>query len=405
MDIWYGFACHGIDFLADNGVLCFIAQNNWTTSAGAKKMRVKVMTDTRILQLVDFNDYMVFEDSASIQTMVMLFQKDCISDNYYCIIKSLNKNSKRLDLLDLLVNKHTTKTSYLNPIIVRNKMINKLLTFSKNEELLWKVAKDKLFLYDSEATNGIHPHYDFVNNKIARNHIGAIVGEGIFGLSNLEKSNLNLMQREKELIKPYYTTDQVHRYYTNNKNLLWIIYTNSSFKRLNSMDNYPNLKRHLDRFRHIISSDNKPYGLHRAREEKFFNGEKIVVQRKCVGRPSFSYSDFDCYVSATFYIIKTNRWNLKFLTGLLNSKLITFWLRHKGKMQGENFQVDKEPLLNIPLPITDVSQQPIITLVNQILDAKQENPNADTSEWENEIDQLVYQLYELTDEEIAIVEQ
>ena len=54
MDLWYGFACHGIDLLRQNEHLCFIAQNNWTTSAGAKLMRKKIMEDTEIKQMLDF---------------------------------------------------------------------------------------------------------------------------------------------------------------------------------------------------------------------------------------------------------------------------------------------------------------------------------------------------------------
>ena len=59
------------------------------------------------------------------------------------------------------------------------------------------------------------------------------------------------------------------------------------------------------------------------------------------------------------------------------------------------------------LPIPDVAsekQTPIIELVNQILDAKHTSPDTDTSELEKEIDHLVYALYDLTPEEIAIVE-
>ncbi len=169
---------------------------------------------------------------------------------------------------------------------------------------------------------------------------------------------------------------------------------------------YPNLKRHLDRFASVITSDNKPYGLHRARKEHFFKGEKIIVQRKCVEKPSFSYSNFDCYVSATFYVIKTNRLNHKYLVGLLNSKLVAFWLKNKGKMQGENYQLDKEPLLQIPIfDATKEQAKPVIALVDQILSAKQANFNTDTSDLEHKIDALVYALYGLTDEEIAIIEE
>ena len=159
-----------------------------------------------------------------------------------------------------------------------------------------------------------------------------------------------------------------------------MIYTDSSFKNSEKMKPYPVLKAHLDKYKKIFTSDNRPYGLHRAREEHFFKGEKIISQRKCVEMPLFSYCDFDTYVTQTYFIIQTSRWNMKFLTGLLNSKLVAFWLRHKGKMQGENYQVDKEPLLGIPLPsATPEQQQPIIALVDKILAAKKANPQADTS--------------------------
>ncbi|KAF5028795.1 hypothetical protein DSECCO2_655350 [anaerobic digester metagenome] len=170
------------------------------------------------------------------------------------------------------------------------------------------------------------------------------------------------------------------------------------------MNNYPNLKKHLDRFSNVITSDNKPYGLHRAREERFFRGEKILALRKCVGTPSFSYSDFDCYVSATFYVIKTDRVNLKYLTGLLNSKLIAFWLKNKGKMQGDNYQLDKEPLLQIPIRVGNESQvESVIGLVERIILSKLVNPNADISNFERNIDKIIYETYDLTEEDIQII--
>jgi hypothetical protein len=80
-------------------------------------------------------------------------------------------------------------------------------------------------------------------------------------------------------------------------------------------------------------------------------------------------------------------------------------LKNKGKMQGNNFQLDKEPLIDIPLiEIPKPDQPAIIEIVNKILALKKENPIADTTDLEAKIDQLIYQLYELTEEEIAIVE-
>ena len=58
---------------------------------------------------------------------------------------------------------------------------------------------------------------------------------------------------------------------------------------------------------------------------------------------------FDSYVAQTFFVIKDKRINLKYLTTFLNSKIVYYWLKNEGKMQGDNFQVDKEPLLKIPI--------------------------------------------------------
>ena len=281
------------------------------------------------------------------------------------------------------------------------------MTFSGDEILLKKIhSGKKYFLKAKEVTNGIHTHFDFVNKKIFKKHSWTEIGQGIFGLSENELQNLHLDAKEKELIKPYYSTDEVKRFFTSQPNKQWLIYTDSSFKNKDKMSDFPVLKEHLDRFVEIITSDNKPYGLHRAREEHFFNGEKILSLRMCSSRPSFSYSNFRCYVPAAFYVIQTNSWNMKFLTGLLNSKLIQYWLRHVGKMKGNIYQIDKEPLLGIPLvkPSED-NQKSIADLVFEILQLKAKDINADISSIEQAIDDIVFRLYGFTDSEIAVVDE
>jgi adenine-specific DNA-methyltransferase len=411
MDIWYFFACKGIDLLKDKGILTFIAQNNWGTNYGASKMRNKVVKECKILQLLDFGPYFIF-GSSDIQTMIMIFQKSSKPNEYsFDLRRIIGKKPVYKDVTDLLNKIPNPNNEYLNPIINRNKYLNKPLTFSKTdiETILNKVEENgRERLYENEITNGIHSHHDKVSKDMLKKLGQSFkVGDGIFVLSNEEKNNIPFTEKELELIKPYYTSNELKKYYGNRKNSEWLIYTDSRFKNLAAIKPYPNIKKHLDKFQTVITSDNKPYGLHRARDERFFKGEKIIALRKCV-ELTFTYTDFDCYVSAAFYVIKTNRFNLKYLTGILNSKLITFWLKHRGKLQGSNFQIDKEPLLNLPLPPLTPQNQPIanqiITLVDQILSAKKQNPEADTSQLEIKIDQLVYKLYNLTEDEIEIIE-
>lgn len=405
MDLWYGFACNSIDILCENGILCFIATNNWTTNTGAKKLRAKILSDASIKLLIDFGSYMIFGDSASIQTMIMIFKKTKDNLSYSFDYRHLDKKkAAKIDAISIL-SKNLHDATYLLPELEKIQYLNKCFTFSNDESLsiLSKMERGAEHLLPSDATNGIHSHFDCVTNKMVRKNPTLSLGEGIFGLMNDEIASMNLDSNEKSLLKPYYPdSTYVHLYYTEKQNTSWIIYTDSRYKNSNSMDKYPHLKTHLDKFKNEITSDNKPYGLHRAREERFFKGEKIAVLRKCVGRPCFSYSNFDTYLSATFYVIKTDKYNLKFLTGLLNSKLIMFWLKKKGKMQGDNYQLDKEPLLSIPIKTDYTTENIIAQLVDKIILLKASN--SETFAIEHQIDLLVYKLYGLSDEEISTVE-
>ncbi len=415
MDLWYMFTCKGIDSLGNNGILTFIAQNNWGTNYGASKMRNKVIKDTQILSLIDFGDFKVF--AAGVQTMVMILKKNTELESYCFDCRRLQGNDLKTEDVVVLLNKESgVNIEYLFPKIERVQLIDRLLTFSTSDvqKILEKISTRSNFrLNGSEVANGIHHHHDRVNKKR-----GEILGDkfntgdGIFVLSDKEKRKFpSLRKRELSILKPSYTTTELSRWHANPANQEWVIYTDSTFKEKKKIQDYPNIKKHLDRFNKVITSDNKPYGLHRSRDENFFKGEKIIAVRKCT-RPTFTYVNFDSYVSATFYVIKTKKLNNKWLVGVLNSQLIAFWLRHRGKMQGTNYQIDKEPLVMLPLMKPSLeAQEAVARFVDKILaitkdDDYLQNPTkkAKVCDYEKQIDQLVYQLYGLTDKEIQIVE-
>ncbi len=422
MDLWYFFVCFGLDILKDNGKLGFIAPNNWITNSGASILRNKILTDTKILKYVDFGDFKVFAD-AGIQTMVFILNKENISEDYQLdYYKVLNKNISILDLSNFLFKDIKNEDiSIIKTIMSKNKMLNDIITFvdANKEAILYKIKeKGNYYLNEDNTAQGIVYPQDYLNEK-NRLVLGGDfkVGDGIFVINDKEKNQLNLQKEELKLIRPVYTTEQIKRYYANSINKEWVIYTSSTFKNINEMKKYPNIKKHLDKFKKVITSDNAPYGLHRARKESFFNGEKIIAVRKCVDRPIFSYVDFNSYVSATFYVIKPANIDLKYLTGILNSKLIAFWLKNKGKMQGSNYQVDKEPLLNIPIVNTkdEKVKSKLVKLVDNIIAINKKlvgenNPNTkeilerQVRALDGEIDRLVYGLYCLSDNEIRIIE-
>ncbi len=422
MDLWYLFGDLGLTLLKPNSFLCFIATNNWVTNAGASNFRDIIIRNSQIQTLIDFGAYMVFEN-ASIQTMIMLFRNTKELDNYYFDYRRLEgeKHSDE-EIGNLLSGLISEQITLLNPIIIKKELFNKLLTFSNDSrtKILNNLkGKQNFFLREkankelglkSEVASGIDVLQDFVSKANAEKLKGiAKEGEGVFVLTESEVENLNLKDIEEEIIKPYYTTKQLGKYYGNENNNLWIIYTKSDIGKLDlstnqiPINNYPTVKHHLDKYKSIITSDNKPYGLHRTREQHLFEGEKIFALRKCTHQPQFTYTNFNCFVSRAFMVIQSERINLKFLTGILNSRLIAFWLKNRGKMQGNSYQIDKDPILDIPIyKPTESEQQPFIVLVDKILSAKEQNQ--DTAELERQIDVLVYQLYGLTEEEIKIVE-
>ncbi|GAA8233506.1 class I SAM-dependent DNA methyltransferase [Helicobacter pylori] len=99
------------------------------------------------------------------------------------------------------------------------------------------------------------------------------------------------------------------------------------------------------------------------------------------------------------------REHAKFLVGLLNSRLLD-WLFRKTST---NNHVNLYELETLPIPQITKSNQPtarkITDCAKAILEAKEKDPKANTQELEKEIDALVYQLYNLTDEEIKTIEE
>lgn len=125
--------------------------------------------------------------------------------------------------------------------------------------------------------------------------------------------------------------------------------------------------------------------------------------------PRFCYDDNQYFLDKTTFFI-TGLKNKKYLLGFLNSKVSEYLLENGycNKLGSSSRGLQKILIEKISLPTITSSNEPIVkqieALVDKILEAKKENPQADTSEWEREIDNLVYRLYDLTEDEIKLVE-
>nr|WP_158856952.1 TaqI-like C-terminal specificity domain-containing protein [Lunatibacter salilacus] len=131
-----------------------------------------------------------------------------------------------------------------------------------------------------------------------------------------------------------------------------------------------------------------------------FEKEKIIYPNICK-RPEFTIDDSVTYTNQKCFIISKFD---KSLLGILNSKLCNF-LFHQilPKLRGDFFEPSYIFFKDFPILKDETGS--IELLVDKIISVKKENPSADIFEWEDQIDQLVYELYGLSEEEIGIVDK
>jgi adenine-specific DNA-methyltransferase len=231
---------------------------------------------------------------------------------------------------------------------------------------------------------------------------------GVFVLDNSEIHDIP--SNERNLLRPFYKNSDIEKFYCSAQTDLRVIYADRNFNR---PSDFPTIIEHLGKFRKRLSEIREVkngiiqyYQLQWPREESIFKSPKIVAPQRSRGN-TFAYTERDWYASVDVYFItQKDTWiSLKYILTLLNSKLYFLWLYRKGKRKGEMLELYQRPLSEIPIKrINKAQQKPFVDLADQILAAKQRDPEEDTTALEREIDGLVYQLYGLSEEEIKIVE-
>ena len=145
------------------------------------------------------------------------------------------------------------------------------------------------------------------------------------------------------------------------------------------------------------------------KNEPFIHTKKIIL-RQSSSILTATIADKDSLCEHKFFVFKLNNeelLSLEYLLALINSKMMTFYALEKNIIKhGEKKQpqIRIKEVVKLPIIGEGIKYQNFDTLITQIFAAKKTNPQEDTTSLESEIDQLVYESYGLTDEEIAIVE-
>jgi len=390
-DIWHLFTCKGIDLLKEHGMLCFIAKNQWLESMSASKMRNKIYKNTQIKKIIDFGTNMIF-DGVGQQTMILQLLKTNKNSNHIIDYKKFitKIDNKDIELL-LNANSDDNNVKHIIKEIEKDYDCNKNLVFSDEEnELILKKIEDKTnFIFDEKK-------------EIIQGIIGG--PDKAFIIKQADLNNFNI--EERKFIKMFYThTDS---YYTPETDK-YIIYSSKKNFRNKKIENYPNIKnklseykKQLDGRRETIKGSIKWFHLWWARNESFFkDGEKIIFSSRTKGK-NFTFAEKLFYGSRNMFFIKSNRVNLKYVTALLNSNIIYFYMKNKLKHTGDLLQIDKNQFMKIPIFISKKHVNTICSLVDEIILLKQQDKNY--IQLENKLNILFYEAYNLNANEIKIIE-
>jgi len=405
-DIYTYFYERGYQLLTQSGTLCYITSNKWLRAKYGEKLRKLLKDRTTIKNLIDFGGYKVFE-SATVDTNILTFKKQTTQSNSFFAVnvtKELNDNNF-IEYLNQ--NKITIEQSKLNQTS---------FTLSNNSELNLKAKIEKAGL--PLTKHGVNIYFGvktgfnqaFIIDTKTRN--------------NLIKEDPNV----EEFIKPILRGRDISRYHYNWAGL-WLIkiesgFTNANKKKDESPEDFfkkkfPSLYGHFNKIINRIENEEikfKGKGLLKRDDQ----GDYWWELRDCdyydeFEKPKIIYPDINerltfvsdeknYYLNNTCYFIRTH--SHFYVNSVLNSKLINWYYSTITSQLSDkairHFSVFIE---QIPLIICDEQKQkPFIDLVDKILIAKNQNPQANTKQLEDQIDIMVYKLYNLPYEEIKIID-
>ncbi|EDP4674111.1 TPA: Eco57I restriction-modification methylase domain-containing protein [Campylobacter jejuni] len=401
-DIYTYFYELGFNVLKDNGVLSYITSNKYTRAGYGEALREFLLKNVKFLEYTDLNGIKVF-DSATVDTSILCFEKSKSKDNKFKYLALSNEILKTC-AYNIGLYKDFAEFS-------QNSLSKESFTFSDENTSALKAKIERIGTplkewYGLNIYRGILTGYNeaFIITTEKRNEI----------LANCKDEAEK--ERTAKLIRKMLRGRDIKRYSYEWAGL-WVIGTFPSLKI--DIEQYPALKQYLSQFLPRIEQSGEK-GCRKKTSNKWFETqdniayyeefekEKIVYPETTQGA-YFVYDNKGIFLEKTAFFIVCE--NLKYLLGLLSSNLITYYYKNFSqgcKLGTKGYQYNKHALENLPIPKINSKNQNIvdelINLVDEILKAKEQDKNANTQELENKINSLVYKLYNLTEEEIKIIE-
>lgn len=375
-DLYTYFYERGYLLIKQNGILSFITSNKFTRALYGENLRKYLKENGKILRIINFGNIHVFE--AITNTLILEIQKNCNSSTFYFSKSIENPDSLEFNQADLRDSEWTIEDSY-------------------TIDIKTKIEKNGIPL----------KHWNISINY------GIKTGYNTAFLINKQQKEMLISEdpNSSEIIKPVIRGRDIQRYsYLPTEQ--YIILTHNGFRLSKGgkkapidINNYPAVKKHLDRYKSKLKERGDKgityYNLRDCAFMESFLGEKIIWL-ELTNKNKFAYSKNEDYILAGAFMLTGE--NLKYLLAFLNSRLCFFYFSLVSNSSGmDTIQWKKFALEKIPVPqISREKQQVFVDLVDLILERK--ISGQDTTGLEHDIDNKIYEIYDLGKDEISTIE-
>jgi hypothetical protein len=380
-DLYCLFYERGGNLLDTTGSLCFITSNKFFRAGYGKPLRQLITSDYSLLRLIDFGELPVFE--AGTDPVITQFGKGSSPSFTAATIK----NSDHIQRVSTAVT-----------------ALGRIMRPDELSEDGWSLSGRAAAAILEKMRRNSTPLGKYVNGEIYR---GILTGlnEAFILDDDTRKALIAVDPRSREIIKPLAKGDDVRKWHVRNKGR-WIIVTRTGV----NIKQYPAIFAHLKQWERDL----------KAREDQ---GQHWWELRSCAYYDVFEHSTIvypEIARESRFAMNTTATYPLKtvfsipssdlFLLAVLNSRTAWHFLKNTCSSLGDpekggRLLMQTIYLETLPIPNATAEQQrAVANIVDRILKMKTGDPDAEVSNMESEIDRLVYELYNLTPDEIAIVE-
>ncbi|MCH3745543.1 class I SAM-dependent DNA methyltransferase [Campylobacter coli] len=402
-DIYTYFYELGFNVLKENGILSFITSNKYTRAGYGEALREFLLKNTYILKYIDLNGIKVF-DSATVDTSILCFEKSKSKDNKFKYLALSNE---------------ILKTCAYNIGLYKD-----FAEFSQNS-----LSKES-FTFSDENTSALKAKIERIGTPLKEwqglnIYRGILTGYNEAFIITTEKRNEILANCKDEAEKER-TAKLIHKMlrgrdikrYSYEWAGLWVIGTFPSLKL--DIEQYPALKQYLSQFLPRIEQSGEK-GCRKKTSNKWFETQDNIAyyeefeKEKIVWNPVsgeylFSYIKEHIFFNNSLFMMTLDVFSLKYILAFMNSNCYKWLITLKTNLiqTGSYAYGAKDKIERLPIPKINSKNEKLanelINSVDEILKAKEQDKNANTQELENKINSLVYKLYNLTEEEIKIIE-